>query len=359
MSDDLTGKSFSNKKILSFVIGYVSHPLARKLYALLFTVGSFVLLYYTIQKSGVRWHHLRLSFIQWFYFLLAMLMVVVAIWLQSVRVIIPWEKHFHPRKPDSINGLYLCFLYNCMLPGNLGEGIRAWHFSKKNGTSFSQSLAAIALEKYIDAFNFLGYSVLLAMMFWDFEIYRFLFLPTSLLVAGIFLLYILIIKNPRVEKFCLNWLTYFGQSGKWLWNLHVHIKELLLGMNKKQLARYALLGFFIFALNIIQYFFILKVALVPEGLLTWSVAFMVSVSMVFVFLIPSAPGNTGVVHYGIFSLLTSLAAYKGISLNSTQNASLAVYTIYLHLSYILPEVVIGSWVLIKEKGVLFGLNKMK
>jgi hypothetical protein len=64
--------------------------------------------------------------------------------------------------------------------------------------------------------------------------------------------------------------------------------------------------------------------------------------MVIIGVVPSAPSNVGVVHYGIYATLIAAAAVLNVNVSEIMKHSFAVASIYLHLSYFLPEVFIGG-----------------
>lgn len=317
--------------------------------SMLFTLLSIIPLWLTIQNSGLQWSHLQLSIEQWAYFVLSVIVLLLTVWLQSIRVKIPWENQVDTKNFDTLNGLFLGSFYNCILPGNLGEGIRAWHLSRKNKVSFVNALASLGVEKYIDALNFILYTIILVALFSHLNIRFNIIILFSCLVTIIFVFYLLIITQRRMEKIMYRILRQFMKAGRWFYKLHYYIKGFLVNLTKQQLARYLILGYIMFALNALQYFLVMKATGVPSPLASLSSAFLVAVAMVLVYITPSAPGNVGVVHYGIYSLLLSTANAYGIATNEALLQSLALYTVYLQFSYFLPEVVVGLLVVIKEK----------
>jgi len=316
------------------------------------TLLSLGLLVFTIRNSGLQWSHLYLSAQQWIYFLAAMGVLVFTLWVQSIRAKIPWEAWFEGNKIDTFNGLLLGSFYNCVLPGNLGEGMRAWHFSRKNKVSFVRSLASVGMEKYLDGLNFIVYTIMLLLLFPEVNLHFRLISTVAVLVGIVFVLYLIIIFQRKVEKAIMGLLLSFLKPGKWLYKLHYHLKGFLLKFNKERLLRYMLIGGVVFFLNITQYYLAMKATGVPEPLGNMRVAFLVAVTMVLISITPAAPGNVGVIHFGIYTLLTSLAARYELS-DIALPQTLALYTVYLHLSYFLPEVIAGTFVLIKERRWLF------
>lgn len=312
------------------------------------SLASFALLIYTVRTSGLQWSHLLLSGEQWFYFFSAMLVLLLTIWTHSFRAKIPWEAWRATTSLDTFNGLFLGNFYNCVLPGNLGEGVRAWHFSRKNNIAFIRSLASIAVEKYLDGLNYMLFTLLLLLLFPEVEARFHLMIAVCAVVSIIFFGYLLIITQRNVERFIAG-ILLCAKPGRWLYKLHFHIKSLLKGFNKARIMRYLLIGYFMFLLNTVQYYLAMKAAHVPEPLADMRVAFLVAVAMVLVSITPSAPGNTGVIHFGIYTLLLSFATTYSIPVTDELKQTLALYTIYLHLSYFLPEVIAGGIVLVKER----------
>ena len=320
---------------------------------ILFTLLSFIPLYWTIKNSGLTWGYLALDFDQWCYFTAAVGVLIATIWVQSLRVKIPWETWPTTKEVDTLNGLIIGNFYNCILPGNLGEGVRAWHFKRKNKVPFIAALASIGVEKYIDAFNFIVYSLVLALLSVTDRSTLYMILLMCLAVSSVFILYIVIIYHRGVEKKLLGTLLLFFKTGKWLYSLHYHIKGFLKRMSKEQIIRYLVWGYLMFALNIFQYYLVMKATHIPEAIVTFRSAFLVAVSMVVVCIVPSAPGNIGVLHFGIYTVLVSTLVQYGISPTDAVLKSLGLYTVYLHFSYFLPEIILGGVVLIKERKWVF------
>jgi uncharacterized protein (TIRG00374 family) len=310
---------------------------------------SGVLFYYTIQNSGLQWSNLLLNKIQWFWLSTSMIVFLFTVWVQSVRIRVPWKSYFKKSAPDTFNGLMIGHFYNGLLPGNAGEALRAWHFSRKNKISFIRALASQGVEKYVDASNFILYTLILLFLVRDTTLHFRVAGLVCVAVTGVFLLYLLIIFSKKTDRVLLGFLINFFATGKMLYKLHYHIKSFLMVLSSRQIISYLLLGYFMFALNVLQYYIIFLVADVPPELATVSNGFLVAVAMVIVYIIPSAPGNTGVIHYGVYSMLLLLAKEKGMTESPELTQSLAAYTIYLHLSYFIPEVFAGAFTVIKER----------
>ncbi|MCS6933603.1 MAG: flippase-like domain-containing protein [Chitinophagales bacterium] len=325
----------------------------QKIKAAIFTLASIVLLIYTISDSNLRWSDLRIGKTEAILFFTTVLLLILVICLQAKRFIIPTEGLKVVKTTDSIKSLLLGLLYNSLLPGNIGELIRAWHFSKKNKISYKHGLSLVGLEKYIDALNYILYAAILGLIFGSLAVYRRLFMPVTIIVLFIFILYLLIIHHRQTERIMLRFLSLFENKGMWLFSLHEQLKLYLKSMTLDQYLRYFVIGLIIFIINILQYYLLLQMTSLPAAMRSWDVAYMVSVSMIIVFLIPAAPGSAGVVHGGIYYVLLQIASFKSLPVNVELTSEAAAYTIYLHLSYFIPQVTAGVIVLFKERNVLF------
>ncbi|MCS6819085.1 MAG: flippase-like domain-containing protein [Chitinophagales bacterium] len=329
------------------------HHLTQKIKAAIFTLASIALLIYTISDSKLRLSDLKLNKYDIFLFLTTVFLLLLVIYLQSKRFIIPTEGLEKIRITDSAKSLLLALLYNSLLPGNLGEIIRAWYIGKKNNISFKNGLALVGLEKYIDALNYILYALILGALFGSLAVYKGIFIPVTIIVLIVFIMYLLIIYHSGVERLLFRILSEFGNKGHWLFSLHEKLNFYLKAMSYHQYIRYFIIGFIIFGINILQYYLLLQMTSLPMAMRGWDVAFMISVSMIIVFLIPAAPGSAGVVHGGIYYVLLEIASHKSLPISSELTSQAAAYTVYLHLSYFLPQVIVGTIVLIKERNVLF------
>lgn len=310
---------------------------------------SFALLFFTIKNSHLQWNNLLLNARQWLFLFLSMLVLLLSVWLQSERLRVSWRVYFEKSKPDTFNGLLLGNFYNALLPGNLGELIRARHFSKKNNVSFLKALASQVVEKYIDLFNFVIYTTLIVLLFQKIlkQIWVLKLIGAGVLVVALF--YLFLIKNKKAERFFMRYTIRFLIAGKWLFKLHLLVKNFLFQMKAGQWLWYIILGFCMFFLNVLQYYLVMEVVSLPADIKTFKIAFLIACSMILVLAVPSAPGNLGVAHLGIYSTLLWAANGLGLGVNENVKQSLGAYAIYLHLSYFIPEIIIGFIVLLKER----------
>lgn len=311
---------------------------------------SIILLGYTVFNSGLKWEDLMLTKVQYIYIGLAILVFLFTIYVQSLRTKIVWKQQLkNYKKIDTFSGIALGNFYNCILPGNLGEGIRIWHFSKKNKLSVINSIASIGVEKYIDAYAFVGYILIMYLYQPDFFDSNMSYLMlVAIGVLSIIVFYLLYINIRKLEKFSAFFLFKLNRTGRWIYKLHYTIKYFINKIKKIDLILYLTVGLFMFLLNILQYYLIMKATGINEPILSVFSAMIIATCMVIIYLIPSAPGNIGVMHFGIYSLLLAIAKTYGVIPEETDLQIFGRFTVYLHLSYFLPEVTLGLLILIKE-----------
>lgn len=319
-------------------------------------VISAALLWLTLNKSGLGIKDIKMSGYQALYFMGAIAVFVFSIWLYSLRAHLIWigrggkQKSYH-----TYFSLILGNFYNCLLPGNLGEGVRAWHFSKKNAETFSASLTGIITEKWLDAqvFAFLVGVFFIVHKPHSSYITNALGL-TAVVVALLTLLHKLMQKFPVFEKRIWKMVLYLKGVGKFLFRLYLNTNWHLANM-KSQKATYRFIVFFvlIFSLNMLQFYLLEKAAGIQGPVAGLFTSFLVSISMMIIAFIPSAPSNIGVLHYGVYSVLLYSSQALHVAPDEWMLKQFALFSVYAHLSFLLPECALGIWALIRERKKLF------
>ncbi len=317
---------------------------------ILVIVLSIALLWFTIKNSGIRWKDLILTYEQYAIIFLAICLFIVSIVVQSLKAKLIWQPSIqNNRNFDTLNGIILGNFYNCILPGNLGEGVRIWHLSKKNHMSVVKSVASVIVEKYIDAYAFVAYIVFIYIYNPAFYNYHTSYLlGLAAIILAIITLYLLYIKIKTLERLGLYILLKFKGAGKWLYKLHIYTKSFLIKFTPANLMRFIVLAALMFVLNIAQYYLVMKATGISAPVFSLFSAMIISTLMVIIYLIPSAPGNVGVVHFGIYNALIVIANMYGATTTPEDLQKYAAFSVYLHLSYFLPEVLLGLAVLLKE-----------
>lgn len=318
---------------------------------------SGVLLVVTIHKSGLNGNDFRLDGTQWFYFGAAVAAFVVSVWIQAVRARVLWvSKNSRLKSVDTYGGFLIGNFYNSLLPGNLGEGVRAYHFAQKHSVPFSKSLAAILTEKWIDARMFVIFVALLyAVKPFPGHAISYALVVTCSVIVFLSILYPILRTHRRLEHWIWLRIVRLGRRpARFLYRLYRHTTDHLYRLvRERQMGRYISVGMIVFFSNILQFYFLLKAAHVPapvDGLYTAS---FTAVSMMVIAFIPSAPGNVGVLHYGIYLALVLLAGMYGTVPDDAALRSYALFGVCIHASYFIPEVVMGIVFVVKERQVLF------
>lgn len=321
-------------------------------------VISGVLLWLTIRKSGLEIENVKLQTYQVVYFVIALITFVLATWIQSIRAKLLWiSRNGKVIKVNTYSSLVLGNFYNCILPGNLGEGVRALHFSKKNNVPFQNSLASIITEKWIDALIFVPIVGLLLSLKPITESYIIdALLLTTLMIVLLFIVFVTFQLNIKIEKTVWRIVLKFGVIGKYLFKLYKKVVEQLRNLMKSGLIfPYIVLCACFFIGNIIQFLFLLKAAGIDAPIGGLYTAFLIAICIMIIVIVPSAPSNIGVLHYGIYLTLILASHQLGFSPQKGDLQSFALFSILLHLSYLLPEITLGLLYMIKERKTLFEL----
>ena len=283
---------------------------------------------------------------------------MLAIYIQSLRAKIVWRQNGSRKAPiDTYNGLIIGNFYNCILPGNLGEGVRAHHFAQKHRVGFARSLAAIFTEKWIDAQMFVLLSVLL--FTWHPFTGHYVFYAIGGTCGAVLVLTVLyrsMRTHRAAEKKLWKMLLWaLGKAGRFLYRLYRHTTLHIAHIKQRgMMPQYILLGLVVLVFNITQFWLLLQAADVRFPVGGAYTAYLTAVGMMIIAFIPSAPSNIGVLHYGVYSLLLVSAAQQGISPQGDDLQRYALFAVYVHLSYFVPEVLLGVLFLIRERRVVFG-----
>jgi uncharacterized protein (TIRG00374 family) len=276
---------------------------------------SGILLWLTFHKSGLELQNLRLNNRGLLFFVAAITSLILAVWIQSIRAKLFWIDH--KRKINDIktfDSLVIGNFYNCVLPGNLGEGMRAWHFCKKNSVTFFSSFAAVFTEKWIDAQLFFIVTAILFILkpFRDYYI-SYIILYTAIISFCLSMVYIAMRKNRHVEKLFCSAALFFKKPGRILFQLYWYITQFIINLEKGGLViQYFILCMMVFILNVFQFLFLLKCAGIAAPICSIYTAYLTSICMIIIVFIPAAPSNIGVIHYGVYSLLLLAAMQYGI-----------------------------------------------
>jgi uncharacterized protein (TIRG00374 family) len=278
-------------------------------------------------------------------------LLILFAWLHSVRTrIIFLDKHTSMRDTVSFPSIAICHFYNSVLPGNLGEAVRVWHFSRINSMPVSKATGVVILEKILDS-NFLVplmIVTLLAVPFANFYAPSLVVLLAGIATLDIILLFIhrsykikrllfgLLWKKP-IRRFFLKVYLHYTNHVKRLWH-------------NNNMKWYFAMAYCMYFVNGLQHFAVMKALNLPPELFDFTTFNLLNLCMAVVAIVPSAPGNVGVAHYGIYATLLLAAQIKGVPPN---HAQFALTAICIHFTYFIPDLLLGSIFVLKERRRLF------
>ncbi len=324
------------------------------------TIAGFIisgfLLWLMFRQSHLQWNEIKQVFATpraLAYFFAACILALLFVYLQSVRVrVIFIDPQTALNDTKSFPSVAIGYFYNNILPGNLGEGIRAWHFSRVNSKPLKVSLGILTIEKFLDANIILPITLMTYLVIPDKGNYMANALLFMLLATfGIDVLALLMLRIKKINRFvfALLWKKQIRHFFFKVWKYNFqHLERLHINGN---LGWYALGAYCMYLFNGLQHFAILKAIDVNSQLFNFTTFNIVNLCVMLVAIVPSAPANTGVAHYGIYIALILSAQMSGVEPNLSQ---FALAAIGIHLSYFLPEVLLGIVYLIRERKVLFG-----
>ena len=316
-----------------------------------FTVSG-ILLYLTFRLSGLEYKKLVLDGRQWGFFTASCLAFCVSVYVQSLRAKLFWTG---TERNNTLVSLVIGNFYSCLLPSNLGDGVRAWHFSRRNNISLSRSLSALVAEKWIDSQIFIpGVIILFTVRPFKGTYIAYAILYTALTAFILSLIYGLMRRNRPVEKFLWQIVLIFKKPAWLLFKLYWQTTQHLKNLKERGLMGYyiVLCGFMILP-NMAQFFFLFKCANIPDVVGNWYTSYFLMGALMILIFIPSAPSNAGVMHYGIYSALISASAQCNFKPDNTCLQNFALYAVLLHLSFVIPDIIIGAIFLIKERKTVF------
>ncbi len=320
-----------------------------------FVVSGFFL-WLLVKQSSLEWKQLQQavnSSHTVVYLFVSTMLALAFIYIQSLRTrIIFIDHHTTIRHIKAYPSLVIGYFYNSVLPGNLGEAVRVWHFSRANKKSLSATTAMVALEKILDA-NLLIPIIVLTIFSIPFQGNYFAHSLAFILVGIILIDVILVIltNNKKFNRlvFALIWkkrirIFFFKVYIHYIY----HLQRLWLNNTLKW---YALVAYSMFLVNGLQHFAVLKALNIPTAMLDVTTFNLLNLCMAIVAFIPAAPSNLGVAHYAIYTTLLFSSQINGLQPNHSQ---FALAAICIHFSYFIPDVLLGFVYLVKERTLLFG-----
>ncbi len=312
---------------------------------------SVCLLIFMIEQSDLSFSMFKLNGEQSSYFVMAMCIFVFTIWLNAerVKIISPFDKPI-----SAMSSILVGNFYNCMLPVKIGDGIRVLQFSRKNNISFTASFAMLVVEKVIDTQVF-AWLILIWFATNGFvsNAISNILLMLAVGFLGGFALLIFLIKSKNSVKWLFKTLVpvkYLRVQG---YRIFLYFRAVFCRMGTPQyLFKYIGFGAVQFLFFSIQFLLIMNATDVFSDVRTLPNCFYLCLCMIIISFLPS-PGNIGVVHYGLFLVLLQIAEIEQINITPDIKHHFGLFTFYVHLSYFLPNIVIGLFTVLKERKTIF------
>ena len=272
--------------------------------------------------------------INYLYIVLAILLLVITVWLRSVR----WNALLD--SGVNIYGLFkiqmIGYFANNILPFRAGELLRSFLISEEFGISKSYAFGTVIMERFLDMLMLLVMTAICILIspslsIEKFSIYHLLFIVLG--IIGVFMLsFVVISKNlikidivrPFLNKFIL---TYEN----------LKFNQML------YLSFYGIVIWFVYWVNVVLVFKAFNFSIAPyQSLLILIVASVINS-------VPSLPGAIGTFHLGVELVLRAF--------NIMDNEfSIYPFTTVLHLYGYIALTIIGMYYFVIDKSI--GLGKI-
>jgi glycosyltransferase 2 family protein len=286
------------------------------------------------------------------------------IWLIPSLLLFYWSMYLRGSRwawffeqPNELNGrrlfppLMIGFAFNCILPGRVGEPVRAFSVSRREKVGFPSALATILTERIFDAatlFAFLAIS--LAMLpkidpaveieFWGYQIKGSMLGPllgNMIKISAVLVLGVVVFMIPWVQRFCIAVPykipilppKYQDMLSKFVQDLSRGFTAIRNPVNLLAIVGYsiAIWGLAVASIQVLAFGF--------EGMEMSFLEAMALQSLTAVFiLIPAAPCYWGLFEAGVLFTLTVFAIHPNESVGTA-------YALTLHLVQYIPVLVIG------------------
>jgi hypothetical protein len=291
------------------------------------------------------------SSFDWIWLIPTLFLFYWSMYLRGVR----WARLFE--RPNELNGrrlfrpLMIGFGFNCILPGRIGEPMRAYSVSRNEDTTFAGALATIVTERIFDAATLLAFLAIslsllppidpmLRIEFWGYAIQGSMLEPLMnnlIRISGVLVLGVGIFTIPWVQRlgialpYKLPILPPKVQAA-----LSNFVRDLSRGFTAIRdplnlliiiLYSIAIWGLTVLSTQVLAYGF--------EGMEMNTLEAMAVVTLAAVFiLVPAAPGYWGLFEAGVLFTLTVYAVQP--------DESIAIaYAIMLHLTQFVPILILG------------------
>lgn len=314
---------------------------------------SGVLLWYTFRHSNADIVFILKNKQGWLYFCCAQLLFLLSLYLKSFSFKLYFaDTYSRLQTVSSFPSIMLANFYSAILPGNMGDAVRVYHFSRKNKQPIVKAIGALITEK-ISIGLVLG-ALLLLFSVWQLGVHgivsvKFIVLLTAVLVvlSALFV----VIWQPR---FFLRLLP-FRLVRKWSFKIICQIRwQYQRLVQKKILVPYFCIIILLYSTTVVVKYILFKAVILPPQVTTFDMAWYYTFVAMLAMFVPSAPSSVGVVHYSIYYAVTQACVDSNIALTPAIKEAAFALSVWFHLSFLIPDLIIGSFMIIKERKVLYG-----
>lgn len=282
---------------------------------------------------------------------------IVQTWGLGIRWRFVFAEQQNTHQANAVASYWLGNFYNNLLPGRLGDLVRAYHFSKKSGLKYQITIAGLISEKAVAVQTLLFFAAIYLAFFR---------ISINLLnnVVAVFAL-IILMANAGLLYFMYNaWfvkavlrLIPMKGAARMLYGLFLNfiaqIKHLWLS---KKIIGFVVFDIALYGVGVLTTYLILMTAGLEDVFQDIAIYLGFPIFFMVIHFIPSAPSSAGVVHYGTYKILMLIAASK-IHVTPELENKIIFSTIICHLVYFVPETIIGSYYMLKERHLLFGFRR--
>lgn len=273
-----------------------------------------------------------------FYFISAVLLMVVSALLQAVR----WRIILKPIGNFSVMAVFpsvaIGHWFNLILPTRLGELARPLHFAKKHSLPYGTTLATTLVERIADALAILLLIFTAAIILKGNINAKMAGLILTLTAIAIGMTLVLIKYRDKI----IAHVTRRCSEN----SIKKSIEDFIAGINlvqgTEQVSGIALSTILIWGTNIGAYGLLLWGCNLPRELTTVQAAVLVTLASAVAHSIPSSASGLGVFNY---SVIVALEAYaRTVSQNHFDaSASIAIFSLIVYLAAITPDIFIGGY----------------
>lgn len=313
---------------------------------------SAALLWHTVHKSGADIRYVLNNQTGWKYLLFALGVFLFSLYIKAFS----FKLLFVHKLPlalslSSFPSIMLANFYSAILPGNAGEAVRLFHFSRKNGYSLIYTAGAMITEK-------LSIGAMMCLLLFMFCLahalqYGSLSLLLGALLMGVFLVLcglLLFLWKPKPFAGCIP----FKAVRKLCYKVVITVQKHFVRLKKENLLwPYFLLHLLLYLSTVCVKFVLFSAVDLPAEATTFKLAWYYTFVAMIAMFIPSAPSSVGVVHFSIYQAVIITCAESNIPVTASIKEAALSLAIWFHLSYLIPDLVVGSITALMERKVLY------